>query len=296
MAYTRTAGGLAEKWRFHKVPTIWVEGPTDIYFYGPLLDGKDCRVEPFHGITNCTALVDAVITKDYPHIVILDGDYEILKGGKSSHRRIIVLSRYSFENFLWEGQPANKACLRHARCGEQKDLIEGKLDALAADLETSLRELVAYDIAARRMDPAPDVLPAHIDNMLSTRHGVALDKARVAALLKTAKARIDKKAFRKADKELGVFLKERPLVHILNGHLVLGILRKLFVLAAEQERGSGAPLSNDAFTQLLADAVWRRKASNDHTALKRRINAAVKEVSPEVIAMAKKNLKAARNA
>lgn len=296
MAYTRTAGGLAEKWRFHKIPTIWVEGPTDIYFYGPLLDGKECRMEPFHGVTNGVTLVDAVLTKDYPHVVILDGDYDVLNGAKSPHRRVIILSRYSFENFLWEGQAANKACLRHARCGEQKDLIEAKLDTLAEELERSLCDLVAYDIAARSMDPAPDVLPAHIDNLMSTRHGVALDKARVAQLITAAKASVDITAFKKAQKTLRTFLKERPLVHVLNGHLVLGLLRKLFVLAAERERGSASTLSNDAFTQLLSDAVWRRKASDDHTNLKRKINAAVKEVGPMVLAAAKKNLQAARRA
>ena len=76
--FTRTPTGVVGKWRFYNVPTVWVEGPTDIYFYQPVLGDLACRIEPFHGSENAVALINELVGSDHPYVVILDGDYTIL--------------------------------------------------------------------------------------------------------------------------------------------------------------------------------------------------------------------------
>lgn len=157
MAFTRTPGGLAEKWRFHQVPTIWVEGPTDIFFYEPICDSLCCRLEAFHGAENAEALIKGLVDTDYPYLVILDGDYRILKPVRSQHRCVIVLARYSFENFLWEREAVNRACLRHAQCGDKKDIVTTEMERVAEHLSKELLYAVALDVAARRSPSPPAV-------------------------------------------------------------------------------------------------------------------------------------------
>jgi hypothetical protein len=270
-AFTRTPGGLAEKWRFHQVPTIWVEGPTDIFFYEPIIEKLPCRMEAMHGSENAKALIQALVDHDYPYLVILDGDYEILKPSTVPHRCIVILARYSFENFLWEHEAINRACLRHARCGERKDLLASEMVRVAKHLKKEMLHAVALDIAARRSPSPPSVLPDTIEQLALTRSGPEVDPAKVGALVAAVAVQLDPKVIKAAQKDLKDFLKTRCITHVLNGHLILGILRRLFIRAAEQESGTKSSLSNDALTQILTDMVWRRCPSDDHKNLKRTI-------------------------
>ena len=172
MAFARTSGGIAEKWRFHQVPTVWLEGPTDLFFYKPISDGISCRFEPFHGGANARALISALKEHDYPYLVVLDGDYSILNPKRSPHRRVIVLPCYSYENLLWEPYAINMACLRHARCGEQKDLIMSAMNQVVLMFKKDLLPALVLDVAARRMESPPKVLPDHIESLLNgQKHG-----------------------------------------------------------------------------------------------------------------------------
>lgn len=271
MSFTRTPGGLAEKWRFHQVPTIWVEGPTDIFFYEPVTEKIPCRMEAFHGAENAKALIQALVDHDYPYLVILDGDYRILKRTTVPHRCVIILPRYSFENFLWEHEPINRACLRHAQCGENKNLVAAEMERVEEHLRKELLHAVALDIAARRSPTPPRVLPDAIEQIALTKTGPDVDPAKVATLVAAVEAQLDPVQVKAAEAELMRFLEKRCITHILNGHLILGILRRLFIRAAEKERGTKSSLSNDALTQILADIIWRRCQSDDHKRLKRTV-------------------------
>lgn len=271
MAFTRTPGGLAEKWRFHDVPTIWVEGPTDIFFYEPITENLPCRMEAFHGRNNAKALIQALIVHDYPYLVILDGDYEILKQAKSPHRCVLILARYSFENFLWEHDPINRACLRHARCGENKDLTVAEMDRVAKHLKKELLHAVALDIAARRSPSPPAVLPDAMEQLALNNSGPDLDPAKIAAVVAAVEPQLDPARVTAAKAEIRSFLAKRCITHLIKGHLILGILRRLFLRSAEIESGTKSSLSPDAFTQILAEMVWRRCRSDDHNRLKRAI-------------------------
>jgi hypothetical protein len=280
MAFTRTPGGLAEKWRFHQVPTIWVEGPTDIFFYEPICESLKCRLEAFHGVENAEALVNGLVDHDYPYLVILDGDYRILKPARSPHRCVIVLARYSFENFLWEKEPVNQACLRHAQCGDKKDLVATELDQVAKHLTSELLRAVVLDVAARRSPSPPAVLPDHIEQLLLHHSRPEIDPAKVVKLVSSVEAHLDPKVVREAQEDVRQFLAARCITHLLKGHLVLGALRRVFLRAASNESGRNCQIPNDALTQLLADIVWRRAKSEDHRALKRKVRSVVRKLIP----------------
>lgn len=287
MAFTRTPGGLAEKWRFHDKPTVWVEGPTDILFYYPIVVGKGCRMEPYHGTENAEALIEALVEKDYPIVVVTDGDYETLRSTMPKHRRLIVLSRYSFENYLWESQPVNSACLRHAQCGDDKDLVSAEMKKVEAHLKSELQELVALDAAARSMtDDAPDVLPDRVDSLLAHHKRPVLDSGKVRALIAQATAQVGAKELREAKKDLRAALKERPFIHLLNGHIVFGVLWRVFLSAAERESKVPSNVTHIALTQLLADAIWKHCREDDHIRLRRKMRSAILECNKTFLAMA----------
>lgn len=278
MSFTRTPGGLAEKWRFHQVPTIWVEGPTDIFFYEPITEKIPCRMEAFHGSNNAEALIKSLVDHDYPYLVILDGDYEILKQARSPHRCVLILARYSFENFLWERDPVNRACLRHARCGESKDLAGAEMERVAKHLKKELLHVVALDIAARRSPSPPAVLPDAMDQLALNNSGPDLDPAKIAAVIATVEPQLDPAQVTAAKADVRSFLANRCITHLLKGHFILGILRRLFLRAAENESGIKSSLPPDSFTQILAEMVWRRSQSDDHKRLKRAIRTKTKKL------------------
>lgn len=280
MAFTRTPGGLAEKWRFHQIPTIWVEGPTDIFFYEPICDSLNCRLQAFHGLENAEALVRGLVEHDYPYLVILDGDYRVLKPARSPHRCIIVLARYSFENYLWENEPINRACLRHAQCGDKKDLVGIEMDRIAKHLACELLQAVALDVAARRSPSSPAVLPERIEQLLVDHTRPDIDPAKVAKLVAAVEAHLDPKIVREAKEDVRKFLADRCITHLLRGHLVFGVLRRIFLRAAANESGKNCQIPNDALTQLLADIVWRRAKSEDHRALKRKVRYVIRRLIP----------------
>jgi len=279
MAFTRTASGMAEKWRFHQVPTVWVEGPTDLFFYPPISTGIPCRFEAFHGCENARALICALKENDYPYLVVLDGDYSVLERKRSPHRRVVVLPRYSFENFLWEPAAINTACLRHARCGDQKDLVVNEMEKIVRTLNKELLPAIILDVAARKMDTAPDVLPDRVEPLLKNATSTEFDGARLKALVKRAKTEVDKKFARDSATRVRSFLQERCISHLIAGHLLFGLLRRTFVQAANKERGSKSVTADDALLQMLSDAVWKSCRVGDHKWLKRNFRSKLRKLT-----------------
>ena len=145
------------------------------------------------------------------------------------------------------------------------------MNRVAKHLKKEMLHAVALDIAARRLPSPPPVLPDAIEQLALNKSGPDVDPAKIAALVATVEIQLDPAQVEAAQAELKTFLKTRCITHVLNGHLVLGILRRLFIRAAEQESGTKGTLSNDALTQILTDMVWRRCRSDDHKKLKRTV-------------------------
>ena len=242
-----------------------------------------CPVEAFHGSENATALIHGLVENenDYPFLVILDGDYKVLEHRRSPHRHVIVLPRYSFENFLWEPESVNRACLLHARCGDLKDAVVSEMCRVAAHLAEQLLPLIILDVAARRLPSPPSVLPDRIDQLLTSPNRPDVDPIKVARIVAATEGRLDATSVRKAHSDVKRYLKKRCITHLLKGHLVLGILRRIFLRAAAREMGANCQMSNDVFTQLLVAKVWQRPRSEDHRALKRKVRALARKLGPK---------------
>lgn len=279
MAFTRTPRGLSEKWRFQNLPTVWVEGQTDLYFYAPIAEGLPCRFEAFHGRKNAGALVTSLKEKNYPYLVILDGDYCILEKAKRPHRRVIILSRYSYENFLWNPEIINRVCLIHAQCGEQKDLVKARMLGVVRMLEEEFLPALILDVAARRMDPAPKVLPKRIEPLLKNQTTAKFDSSKLKALVDKARREVDTSSLADSERDIAAFLKVHCISHIVKGHLLFGLLRRIFVQAAKKERSSKIQTSDYVLLQLFSDAIWRHCKEGDHRRLKRNFRTKLRELS-----------------
>lgn len=281
MAFTRTTPGLVIKWKFYQTPTIWVEGPTDLYFYEPALGSTCYRIEPFYGIENSDALIEGLVEFDYPYVVILDGDYCILKPQHHPHRRVIRLCRYSVENYLWEEDCVNKACLRYARCGDQKDLLQSEMARLSAQIKEAFCEMIKLDVAGQKGNSPPKVMPDHADMLMADSNRPDIDYNKIKGIIAKFSGSIDSEAIMEAERDIQQFLAERPLTHLLKGHVIFGILRRLFVTAITEERKTNIQISNDAFMQILAEMIWRKCRSKDHQMLKESIQTSLNEILPK---------------
>lgn len=279
-AFTRTPTGMAAKWQFHSVPTIWVEGPTDVSFYCPIVSDLECRIEPFHGKPNAEALIEGLVENDYPYLVVLDGDYEILQRPRRIHKHVVRLKRYSVENYLWESESVNQTCLRYAQRGDQRDVVGPEMNRLNQHLTETLLEMVVIDVAARRLDPAPPVLPNRVERLLVSDRKPDICPVKVGRITSDALLAIDTKTLESARNDVSSFLKRRQLTDLLKGHVVFGVLRLVFTQTTSAIKGSKVIVNDDALTQMLVDAMWNCLPSKDHIALRTEIRKNVKKLIP----------------
>ncbi len=278
--FTRTPTGIVGKWRFYSIPTVWVEGPTDIFFFAPIVDDLPCRLEAIRGCKNAAALIEGLVRDDLPYVVILDGDYEILTKRRQIHKRVIRLRRYSFENYLWECEPMNRACHRCAQSGERTDAIGPEFDRVTQHLSATLRGIVEVDVAARRSDPAPKVLPDRVERLLVDSRKPDIDPGKVERIAGSVISLLEETILERARGDVATYLKTHRFVDLLKGHVLFGVLRLLFTRAASVIKGEKVLLDDDSLTQLLADSVWRRPPSKDHIALRSQVRKSVAAVLP----------------
>jgi hypothetical protein len=279
--FTRTPTGVVGSRYFFPKPIVWVEGPTDIYFYEPVVGALNCVIKVFHGSSNAKALIDALVESacEYPYAVILDGDYSILTKRRSRHRWVIVLNRYSFENYLWEKASLNRSCLKHAQCGDGGDVISAEFERVENELIAEMREAIELDIAARWADPAPKVIPDRIEALLKKPDSLDICHAKVATIVRSATAALNIELIRQAKSEVQSFLRTGRISWLLNGHVLFGIIQRVFTQTTTEIRGKKVILNDDALTQLLAEMVWRLNPSAEHRRLRRKLVSVVRELN-----------------
>lgn len=281
--FTRTPSGIVGSRFFYREPIVWVEGPTDIYFYEPILGDLKYKLKYFSGAPNAAALIAELCRREdstYPYAVILDGDYGFLEGRRSPHRWVITLRRYSFENYFWEEMSLNKSCLKHAQCGEHKDAIGTFLKQAELEIKELLMELVAIDMAARMMDPSPKILPDRVEPLLKRPDSAEICGDKVKRLLENVQSIIDEKFLRKAKEKIDRHLKAGGrLVEILNGHILFGLLQRVFTQASTSVRGRKVVVPDDVLTQLLAEMLWRVVPTYEHKRLRLKVIKVVREMN-----------------
>ena len=275
--FTRTPRGLAIKWVFHEEPIIWVEGPTDIPFFSPIVADMHCRLETINGCANAECLIEGIRQYNFPYSVILDGDYSILKSRRSPHRRVIILRRYSHENYLWERDPFHLTCIRHAQHGAFSQECLEEFDRITQHIEDTLREALVLDIAARSMDSPPPVLPKRIERLLTGNDQPELDELKLKKLTSESRKTVCPSSTSLCDSKIADFLQNNRLVDLVNGHLVFGVLRILFTKVTTTLRGKKCVIPDDALRSMLSEMVWQTPPTPEHKRLKKVIRRSVRE-------------------
>ena len=166
MAFNRTTKGQVSKYLFYDRPLLWVEGEDDIAFYAKILNDCNFHIQSAGGRKEAEKLIDALIADDLPYCVVIDGDYCILRGQRSRHRRAQILPRYSWENFLFQKQIIEGISLQCCRlnAGDVGEITQ--FDRAYVELKTKIKVLVMYDIASQVSEAGLRLLPDKINSLL----------------------------------------------------------------------------------------------------------------------------------
>ena len=264
MALSRTDSGLAAEYLFRPKIVVYVEGLTDIPFYEEMLQNYNCEVTPGNGKVECEKLATALLQDNDPYVVILDGDYEILESTRSKHRRVILLHRYSFENYLFEEAPIQQLCRDYAR--KQVSQFQEVLE----DAEQKFMELVVLDVAHRRSKTGYKVLPDSQEEFLRAPGAVDLNSG-IQKRYTEATQRIDKQSIEDARTLVQNFLANHRFVDLLPGHFAFSIMWRLITNTVNES------ISNREIRVYLSRVVWGLVKTRDHNSLKRRLRRAVRE-------------------
>lgn len=277
MTFTRTVSGLIAKYLFYREVIVWVEGFSDFTFYERILRKLPCRLENAGGKDKCLKLAEALVENDYPYVVVIDGDYDILEKTRSVHRRIILLHRYSIENYFFEKEPIEQVCRNYSNVGGDENLVGDVFEAVLESLKTALFELVILDIANHKSGTGLQVLPDRAEPLLDDVTSLTFAHDQITRHCTQCRGNIDQSSIAKAQTLLEKFLERKRFVDILRGHFIFSILRNLIINLVRQKMGRNPNIDNQGLTILLSTEVWNLSQSHDHKSLKRRLYQAVNE-------------------
>lgn len=162
MEFIRSDSGIENRDLFYLPKTlVYVEGYSDIPFYEAVLQNYNCHLKAQGGDKECEKLVPTLLEKNLPYVVILDGHYEILTRTRSKHRRVILLHRHSFENYLLEEEPIKQFCRGRARLTDSLEdaLSSSRFKEVLEQIEYNFKELIVLDVAHQNAETGYDALP-----------------------------------------------------------------------------------------------------------------------------------------
>ncbi len=274
--FNRTSSGQAAKFNFYQKALLWVEGPSDVVFYGAMLGPTDFRIEAAGGKEECLKLVENLLEKDLPFAVAIDGDYDILLRCRNRHRRAVHLRRHSIENYLFELDLLTEVC-RDLLC---ISTISADLDAefqmLESYLESELLELIELDVASF-LQGGNRMLPRRIESILESGDEIIFNVDRTQALLNKSRAAAVGAEKANAKKLLHQFLLTNRFVFILPGHYLFAIQRRLIAAILKRKKHSGPKIGDHELLVLLATKVWKGRLDRDHSKIRRMVVKAVNE-------------------
>ena len=272
MRFSRTPSGLAAEYLFYEEILVYVEGYTDIPFYDAVLQNYNCRIKAKNGREECKKLATYLVDGDYPYVVILDGNYEILERTRSKHRRIILLHRHSFENYLFEKEPIERFCHERAHLADSlEELPISKFRTVLEDTELKFKELIVLDVAHQRSNTGRNVLPNKPDRFLKPGKSVGFRNDEIQQRCMEAAQGIGRRSIEDARTLVEGFLREHRFIDLLPGHFAFGIMRRLIINTINRS------ISDDDVRVPLSREVWGLVKTDDHNSLKRRLRDAVRE-------------------
>ena len=278
MPFSRTPSGLKAEYLFYSEIVVYVEGYTDIPFYKAVLQDYNCRIKAKNGRKECDKLAAHIIQDNCPYVVILDGDYEILNRTHSKHRRIILLHRHSFENYLFEEEPIEQFCqdLAHLEDSSEK-LIDGRFSALLEDIALKFKDLLVLDVAHQCAETGCETLFHELYKFFKTPKKVDFRDDEIQKRYTEATQCIDGQSVVSAKTLVEKFLEKHRVIDLLPGHFAFGIIRSLIIDTVNKKNNRNSNISDDSIRGSLSREVWRLVETPDHKSLKRRLRCAVLE-------------------
>lgn len=273
ISFSRTPPGLAAEYLFYSEILVYVEGYTDIPFYNEVLQNYSCRIISKNGKSECEKFATLLEQGNYPYVVVLDGDYEILESDRSPHRRIVWLHRHSSENYLLEEEPVEK--FRHYRASLEDSLekLPSSFSEILKDTELKFKELLILDVAHQRAKTGYKVLPKAPDQFFAGPKTADFQDSRIQEQCSEATLGIDERSVEEAKTLVQDFLEGYRFIDLLPGHFAIGIIRRWINYTANAKPN----VSEDEIRVFLSTEVWQSAKTRDHNSLKRRLRNAVRE-------------------
>ena len=269
MLFSRTPSGLAAEHLFYSEILVYVEGPTDIPFYDLVLQNYNHRIKATNGKPECEKLAKHLEQGNHPYVVVIDGDYEILVRARSQHRRVVLLHRHSYENYLFEEEPIKRFCQYrvHSEDSLEEALASDKFTEFVEETELKFKELLVLDVAHQRSKTGRETFFRNPDRFFQRDfRDDEIQKQHAAAAQDVQTQSIDE-----AKTLVEKYLTKHRFVDLLPGHFAFGIMRRLV------SNTVGKSIPNDDVRQYLSSVVWQLVKTRDHDSLKRRLRRAVRE-------------------
>jgi hypothetical protein len=274
MSFSRTPSGLAAEYLFYTEKVlVYVEGYTDIPFYKIVLENYNCRIRTYSEETDYHKLLEVLLIDDPHYVLILDGHYEILTRRRSKHRRLVLLHRHSYENYLFEEEPIEQ--FRHSRAPLRDTLerLPSSFREITEDTELKFKELLILDVAHQQAKTGYKVFPKAPDQFFAGPKTADFQDSRIQEQCNAATLSIDELSIENARTLVQDFLKGHRFIDLLPGHFAFGIIRRWINHTVNvRERILEADIR-----VFLSTEVWRLVKTRDHNSLKRRLRSAVRE-------------------
>jgi hypothetical protein len=267
--------GLKAKFLFYREILVWVEGEEDLVFFNIILRNKPCRIEIARGKNECLILAQGVIQSNLPYIVIIDGDYEILKRKKSVHRRVIILNRYSIENYLMEESPIERVCINYVRPQAGIKMLEGTYQAIIKKMYDELYDLVLLDAGHYFTNSGLKVMPEKAEIVLENQKTIVFSKERIQEICDRSQLNDDVR--KKTKNMIDEHIRNSRFIDLINGHFIFCIIRHLIFNTVRLKKGRNPNIDNDGLLCLLSIETWNAPLLYDHSRLKKRIFRAVRD-------------------
>ena len=272
MEFVRSDSGLENRDLFYSKILVYVEGHTDFPFYEEVLQNYNYHLKTRGGKEECKKLVTALVEKDSPYVVVLDGHYEMLERARSQHKQVVLLHRHSYENYLVEEEPIEQFCRDHGHSANRLKDLTNNCRTVLKGTKSKFKELIVLDVAHQRSETSYDVLPDKSDRFFKTQKKVDYLDSQIEQYTEAAKD-IDKQEIDDATTLVKRFLRQRRFMDLLPGHFAFSIIRRFIIHTVNPKRN----ISDDEIRIYLSRQVWRLVKTRDHNSLKRRLRKAVRE-------------------
>ena len=295
--FLRTRSGVRSENHFRKHEIcVYTEGKTDYAFYDEIfkrdetLKEFDCRILSLGGKEEakkeelCKKLAHDLVGDAHRYVIILDGHYDILEPSSFEQNRVVLLSRHSFENYLFQEPPIKQFC--RDRINPDKVDIQDYLKKLTEDFQEFLKkteeefmELLVLDIAHQRAGTGVPKFLKKPDKFLFINDvEVHFRNEVIAICLKEAKSTIGCKDIKNTRILVDEFLKEHRFIDLLPGHFAFGLIR-CFINHKLKQGGTRGTTADHNILPPLSRSVWHLVDTTDHKNLKQQLHEAVKEIN-----------------